>query len=230
MIKGRIDGALKDYFYNYDPNSLDVGFFSGKVNLRNLYFNTEKINNDLKLADVPLRMKVGLLSDMLLEISLFSLKLETLSITDLVIVMEPYPSHLSNIETEEDISMKEQYIVHLLQNLEKYRNGETLNKPGNFMTPEHQELMKNTKIGAKMLSEAKAGKQKKIEDQKKEGFNILGPELWELILGRIDFKIKIQNIKIYLEFEKEKHPLIKYDDSFSVLFQLKELSLCTVGS
>lgn len=74
MIKSKIDKVLAQYFTNYEKSNLNLGIFSGKINLNNLYFNTDEINKNLADADVPLSMKYGLLSNLNIEISYMNLQ------------------------------------------------------------------------------------------------------------------------------------------------------------
>ena len=106
MIKGKIDALLKNYFNNYDESNFELGLMSGSVKLSNLDFNTEKVNRDLDVADVPLKMKLGLLFNLNLKISYLSLKLELLEIENLTLVMEPIPENMSTIDepyTEQEV-------------------------------------------------------------------------------------------------------------------------------
>ena len=123
MIKSRIDNILKEYFYNYKSENLNLGLLSGNVSLNNLYFNTEKINSILKSKNIPLRMEVGLLLDLTLDISYLSLTLNLLSIQDLILVFEPCPENLAG--DREDYTKKELFeiIEHLVINLKRNNDG-----------------------------------------------------------------------------------------------------------
>ena len=123
MIKSKIDKLLSAYFYNYDSRNLSLAIFSGRIVLQNLYLNTEKINQDLQLADVPIRLKSGLLSNLKIDISIMNLQLNLLSIDNLILILEPCPEHLSNIEEVHTTEEKNNFMTHLLQNFERYKKG-----------------------------------------------------------------------------------------------------------
>lgn len=74
MFKDKIDKVLSQYFTNYEKSNLDLGIFSGKINLNNLYFNTEEINKNLAKSDIPISMKYGILSNLNIEISYINLQ------------------------------------------------------------------------------------------------------------------------------------------------------------
>ena len=69
---------------------------------------------------------------------------------------------------------------------------------------------------------------KVIEDKKKSPINVLGPDLFDLLFGRLDFQILIKNVKIYLEFNKIKRPDLNFPASFSTMLHLKEVSIAAV--
>lgn len=81
MIKGKIDKVLSQYFTNYESSNLKLGLLSGKINLNNLYFNIDEINKNLAVADVPVSMKYGLLSNLDIDISYLNLQVSTFSNT-----------------------------------------------------------------------------------------------------------------------------------------------------
>lgn len=62
--------------------------------------------------------------------------------------------------------------------------------------------------------------------------NVFGPELYELVFGRLDFKIKINNVKIYYENDhtqkSEFGNKVEFQQSFSIMFNLKGLNLVSV--
>ena len=222
MIKSKIDKLLQDYFYNYNPETLKLGIFSGNITLQDLNFNTQKINEDLKLADIPIRLKVGILSTLKIKISYLNLQLESLSIEDLILVIEPTPEHMSNIEEPHTETQKEQFLTHLLKNFSKFKKGEKLQKPKTeFLSNEHQEYLSRSSIGETQVEKSKEERKKMIDDAKKEKMNILGFDLYEIIFGRLEFKIEISNTKVYLEFDKVRNKQVAFQESFSALFQIK---------
>lgn len=58
-----------------------------------------------------------------------------------------------------------------------------------------------------------------------EGINILGPELYELIFGRLNFRIRLSNIKIYLENDTRfPRSMNSLDKPFSIALVLKNMN------
>ena len=55
MIKRQLYEKLKDklgeYLFGFDEHQLDVGFFGGGVNLKDLIFRPKKINENYQLDD-----------------------------------------------------------------------------------------------------------------------------------------------------------------------------------
>ena len=68
-------------------------------------------------------------------------------------------------------------------------------------------------------------KKKQMTQSSEEGINILGPELYELIFGRLNFKIRLSNIKIYLENDTRiPRNLNTLNKSFSIALVLKNFN------
>lgn len=71
-------------------------------------------------------------------------------------------------------------------------------------------------------NEKKELERKKQLQEEEEGLNILGPELYELIFGRLSFKIKLSNIKIYFENDSRvPRGINTVNHPFSIMVQLK---------
>ena len=53
--------------------------------------------------------------------------------------------------------------------------------------------------------------------------NILGPELNELLLGRLNFKVIFKNIKVYVEYDRSQMgPEYGFGQSFTICLTLKD--------
>lgn len=104
MFKGVLENVLNEYFLNYDSSKLNLGIFKGLIELSNLYINCDKINETLELANVPLKLKFGLLSNLKIDVSFLNLQLEQFEIRDLVIVVLPAPSFASTVNDKRLLS------------------------------------------------------------------------------------------------------------------------------
>lgn len=117
-----------------------------------------------------------------------------------------------------------------MENLSRYQKGQKLS-PNQVLKKEdfdawklERDLKKDyTSLNQENLKELE--KKKKQAQSSEEGINILGPELYELIFGRLNFKIKLSNIKIYLENDtRVPRNLNTLDKSFSIALMLKNFN------
>lgn len=232
---------------------------SGKVNFNNLYFDTEKINRILEIEDVPIKMKYGFLTNLNIEISYLSLQLKLLEIEDLIIVLEPNASAASEIETVLTKEKTFEIMSHLMKNYKALRGGKEMQENPHLEDFEKKFLEQRKRFiygdpNQKKEGEGEEGKepdhplkhmptkknireQTKKQEQKENGEdpappNVMGPELYELVFGRLDFKIKINNVKIYYENDhSQKNQYgnkVEFQKSFSIMFNLKGLNLLSV--
>jgi hypothetical protein len=104
------------------------------------------------------------------------------------------------------------------EKMERQAEKDMIFRPGERQEPPEMSEMENS-----------AKSQKEQEEQSAP--NILGPELYELVFGRLDFKIVIENVKIYYEYNHFSHQGVKdlsLQKSFSVLFQLSDFTFTSV--
>jgi len=61
--------------------------------------------------------------------------------------------------------------------------------------------------------------------EQESGVNILGPELYQLVFGRLNFKIRFSNIKIYFENDiRVPRGINTLPEPFSILIHLRGFS------
>ena len=65
MLQGRIFKLIKEkigeYLYGFKQEQLDVGLFSGRIQLENLTLKHDKINENPALQNSPIAIKAGML-------------------------------------------------------------------------------------------------------------------------------------------------------------------------
>lgn len=224
MIKSRVDEVLKKYFNNYDEDNLNVGILSGEVSLKNLDCNITEINREFDVMDLPIKLKYGSVTNLHISISIFKLQLEQIEMENLILVIEPHPDNMSTIDEAYSEDMITKYIVHLINNLKNLKKGVKLARlPDNVLTSKMKSLFNAGKLGYDDPSP-----NSNSNTNNSEAPNLIGEELFDLIFGRLYFNIKVKNLKIYFEFDKDKRPNLNFMDTYSLLVQLKEMSINSV--
>lgn len=117
-----------------------------------------------------------------------------------------------------------------MENLLRHQKGQKLNT-NQVLKKEDYDAWKAERDLKKDYTSLNSQNQKELERKKKmtesseEGINILGPELYELIFGRLNFKIRLSNIKIYLENDtRVPRSLNTFDKPFSIALILKNFN------
>lgn len=208
MIRKKLSSILKEYFVNFTEEKFDFKLLKGKIELRNLYFNVDKINDDL--GTLPFKVKFGLLTKLTIDITIIGLKLELLDIEDLVIIVGPDPSQAMAETRQLNPEEVEQCLVTLLNNFDNLENGKKLEKNPTISKEEKKD------IDLKKKEDMNA-------EPDKNPLNVMGPELNELLLSRLKFKIRFHNIKILYEDDKTLQKLgPRNAPSFYINFHLKD--------
>jgi len=183
-------------------------------------------------------MRYGFLTNLDIKISYLNLQLELLEIKDLVIILEPSIHNTSEIEGRRTKQEVFDLLTHLLKNFKNHRKGKKL-KQNPFLTEREKveiQAQKELIFGVGNVTDPddpEAGKNKPKVEEDQSMPNILGPELYELIFGRLDFKIRVENIKIYYEYNHTTVSGTQGSDlslqkSFSVLLHLNRFTLTSV--
>ena len=72
MLKRRLYEKLKDklgeYLFGFDEQQLDVGFFGGGANLRDLIIRPKKINEILEKQNLPFALKAGMIAKLDIQV------------------------------------------------------------------------------------------------------------------------------------------------------------------
>ena len=97
VIKSKIYEFLKknlgEYLYGFQKNQLDVGLLSGHIDLVNVNFRPDKVNELLGSLGLPIQIKAGLLGKLRLKChytSFLSSPVEV-EIDELLLVFGPIP-------------------------------------------------------------------------------------------------------------------------------------------
>ncbi len=66
MLKSRIFGKLRkyveEYLFGFDPNSLQMSFLNGSINLNNVNIRPDKVNEIFAKEGLPIALKAGMIS------------------------------------------------------------------------------------------------------------------------------------------------------------------------
>ena len=113
VIKSKIYDFLKknlgEYLYGFEKNQLDVGLLSGRIELVNVNFRPDKVNELLASQGLPVHIKAGLIGKLKLKcnyITFLTSPIE-LELDELLLVFGPithmYKEHKLNQETDSDV-------------------------------------------------------------------------------------------------------------------------------
>ena len=116
-----------------------------------------------------------------------------------------------------------------MKNLTNHQTGKSLAE-NSVLEPSDLDAWRNEREEMKNLNKLNRENRKEVEKKKKlkeeeDGVNILGPELYELVFGRLSFKIRLSNIKIYFENDNRvPRGINSVDQPFSILLHLRGFS------
>lgn len=215
----------------------------------------------MEIEDVPIKIKYGFLTNVNIEISYLSLQLKLLEIEDFIIVVEPEASNASEVEKVLSKEETFQVLGHLLDNYKAMTKGKEMKENPYlenfekqyiedkrkfiFQEPQQQQGQKNDENNGESSQIQDPGKgmptkeniremNEKGKDEQSEQAppNVMGSELYELIFGRLNFQIKINNVKIYYENDHSQKSefgnKVEFQKSFSIMFNIKGLNLVSV--
>ena len=236
MSKGLLEPTFKKFFSNYDEKNFDFSLFKGDLKLSNMYFDNKNINEILDNSMVPFKIKFGMITKLHIKISIIGLYIEFVDIEDLIVVLAPDPTKSMRFSQKSlnDPTLKESVIKHMIENFKALISKSPL-KPFTNIDQIPKEVvtsLKERKEEAEVPFKER-GKQnfKKnslnqfIEDPKA---NLMGPEFFEIITGRLKFNIRIKNIRIYYEDDQT----LTFESTgkkscFSFCFNITEMRLNT---
>ena len=73
MIKRKVyDGlkaALKDFVFGFNEHQIEVGLFSGNIELKDLILRPNKVNEMISKLGLPFRLKAGMIAHIQIKVS-----------------------------------------------------------------------------------------------------------------------------------------------------------------
>lgn len=237
MSKGLIEPTLKKYFMNYDTQKLDFSLLSGDLRLKDLFFNKTAVNESLDKKNIPFQLNFGMITNVHIKVSILGFYIENIEIEDLILVMSPDASKGTSFADKKfDKDLKEQVWLHMAQNYMALRSGQNMTKLNlaqwapealieDYQKREKEALAAFSENGP--LQEVPTSATTAVQSNKA---NLMGPELFGIITGRLDFNIKIKNIRIYYEDSDRLNRSFGRDNShISFCFNITEVTLQTVS-
>lgn len=233
MSKGLLEPTIKKFFTNYDEKKMDFSLFSGEIKLSNLFMNKDAINEVLDKANLPFQLCFGMITKMHIKIAIIGLYIELVDIEDLVVVIKPDASKGANATDDVmEAQAKKAILKHMVSNFQKLRAGSSMD-PLESVSELPAETAKQVKENNEKATLPFGGKpvpEPETEEsirKKQEKPNLMGPELFGIITGRLEFDITIKNTRIYFEDSKTMKEQRKAQSLFSLCFVLSELRLTT---
>lgn len=75
MIKKRLFNTLKetlkDFVFGFNEQQVEVGLFSGNIELKDLILKPNKVNEVLDKLGLPFRLKAGMIAHIQVKVSVF---------------------------------------------------------------------------------------------------------------------------------------------------------------
>jgi hypothetical protein len=113
VIKSKIYEFLKEnlgeYLYGFEKNQLDVGLLSGRIELVNVNFRPDKVNELLGSQGLPIHIKAGLIGKLKLKCNYISFLTSPVEVEldELLLVFGPisliYKEQKMNVETDPEV-------------------------------------------------------------------------------------------------------------------------------
>lgn len=206
MSKGLLEPTLKKFFSNYDSNNVDISLFKGEVQLNNMFLRKEAINEILSKGNTPFNVVFGMVTKIHIKVSIMGLYIELMEIEDLILVVSPDPTKGQTADSRFfESTMKEELLMHMVKNFENIRTGTPLVSIQHLQSIpkeivdgiQKRELEHRTPFHEKGPLEVKPETLVPVLQEEKPNF--MGPEIFALITGRLDFNIRIRNVRLYYE-------------------------------
>jgi N-terminal region of Chorein or VPS13 len=237
MSRGLIEPTFKKYFSNYDEKKLEFSLLKGDLKVNNLFFNRDAINEALDAATIPFQLKFGMISKLNIKISILGLYIEKVEVEDLILVLSPDPTKTQKIsERALDTHLKEAVLLHMLENHKALSQQAQLKSftqiPG--ITKEIIDNMTKRKTEGETPFFEKGPILTTTDSNnltvQQPKANLMGPEFFEIITGRLKFDINVKNVRIYYEDGQTLNQASGSNQKnfFSFCFNISELKLNTV--
>lgn len=234
MSKGLLEPTLKKFFSNYDSKNADISLFKGEVILNNMFLSKEAINEILGKGNNPFHLVFGMVTKIHIKVSIVGLYIELMEIEDLILVISPDPTKGQSADSRFfESTMKEELLMHMVKNFENIRTGASLDSIQNLPSVpkdvidgiQKRENEHRTPFFEKGPLEVKP--ETLVPDVKQEKLNFMGPEVFALITGRLDFNIRIRNVRLYYEDSKTLVGLNGIPKTFSFCLNITGFTLNT---
>lgn len=234
MSKGLLEPTLKKFFSNYDSKNADISLFKGEVLLNNMFLSKEAINDILGKGNNPFHLVFGMVTKIHIKVSIVGLYIELMEIEDLILVISPDPTKGQSADSRFfETTMKEELLMHMVKNFENIRTGAPLDSIQNLPSVpkevidgiQKRETEHRTPFHEKGPLEIKP--ETLVPDVKQEKLNFMGPEVFALITGRLDFNIRIRNVRLYYEDSKTLVGLNGIPKTFSFCLNITGFTLNT---
>lgn len=206
---------LKKYTINFEEKQVSLNLMKSQFKIENLILNVEQINKELNAKKLPFKLKFGVLKKFRLKLSIFGGKLENLDIDSLILILG------SNSQPSEKFRGIEEEKIYLncLKNMELEKKGKKnlkLFNPDLIFSKENEEYQN--------LKKEKVIVEKKKKKQKKEGINLMGIEVFEIVKNFLGCKINIANIHLIYEDKMSFTKSSAKMENFILTAQFKEFS------
>lgn len=236
MSRGLLEPTIKKYFSNYDEKKMDFSLLSGDLKLTDMFLNRDAINEALDKSNTPFQLKFGMVTKLHVKLSIIGLYIDQIEIEDLILVLSPDASKGTNFENKKlDKDIREQVWTHMIQNYQAMKDGREmtrLNKAKWVPSEMAQKFEDSEKDSLKAFSEKgplEPPQESQTTATQTSKPNLMGPELFGMITGRLEFNIKIKNIRIYYEDSDKLNRTFGKDNShISFCLNIAEVTLTTV--
>ena len=67
-IHAKVKAALQDFVYGFNEKQLDIGILKGQIELKDLIIKPDKLNEQFKKANLPIRLKAGMIAHIKIKV------------------------------------------------------------------------------------------------------------------------------------------------------------------
>ena len=214
FVSKPIKTFLSKYTYNFQEQQMSLEIFKGSVKLENLILNEHEINNALKAAKVPFRLKFGVMKKFEINLSFLGTKLETMKVEDFIVILGPV-IHENDKFDEKELRDMTKIVINNILNIESNNN--------NCMFLDPELFLKSFKDNKSQIEQPKKSESKDSSKSEK-GPNIFGSEIIELVKGLLNCDIVIENF--YLIYEDSFNFISSTTSlpTFQLITQFKNIS------
>ena len=240
VVNSKVYKILKknigQYLYGFERNQLDVSLLSGRIELVNVNFRPDKVNDLLANYGLPVHIKAGLIGKLKFKcnfLDFFNSAIEV-EIDELLLVFGPisqiYKEQFMNEESDRDIvkwlKCREAQVL-------SFRKG----KPANWIPNEAVDLERRKKRKKKRAKEASGSESEEVDQEvllerlKRKKLTIRGesdvessdkPGLMDQYLIKVLKNLVLGVKTVHISYEDESYPL---QNPFSIGFSIEKIDL-----